>query len=124
MKTVLLADDSSLTAEIISPLIEKSGYRLITVADGAQAIDRCCEKQPDLVLMDLYMPCMDGFIAARTLREKGFTFPIVALTGSEHEEDKIKASRAGCNEYILKTLEMKEVERVLDTYLYDTEMFI
>ena len=118
MKTILLADDSSLTQEIIGPMIAKSGYRLVTVDNGEQAVNKCCEIQPDLVLMDLYMPAMDGFNATKKLREQGFTAPIVALTGSEKDADKVKAKQVGCNNYILKTLEMKEVEQIIDSYLY------
>lgn len=124
MKTVLIADDSNLTLEIVSPIIENSGYRLITVSDGKQAIDACCEQHPDLILMDLHMPNMDGFKATKFLRDKGFTLPIIAFTYSERDDDKLKAKQAGCNEFILKTMEMKEVEQVVDNYLYDVAVAI
>jgi len=123
MKTILLADDSSLTHEIVSMLIANSGFKLLTARDGKQAVAMCCEQQPDLVLMDLYMPNMDGFNATRLLRDKGFTAPIIALTSSEKAEDKLKAEQAGCNQFILKTLEMKAVELAMDSYLYEAVGF-
>ena len=117
MKTVLLTDDNVDIIELVKLVLAKSGYNLVTAKDGIEAVDICLSQTPDLVLMDLRMPNMDGFIATRTLREKGFSNPIVILTASESEEDRKQAEAAGCDGYILKTMDMHGVEATLDSFL-------
>jgi len=119
MKTVLLTDDNEDMVELVQLILKNSGYKLITAGDGVEAVNTCLEKTPDLVLMDLNMPNMNGFDATKTLREKGFSNPIVVLTASESEDDRRKAEEAGCNDYILKTMEMKGVEETIDRYLVE-----
>ena len=118
MKTVLLTDDNPDIIELVQLILANSGYKLVVANDGVEAVNICLSQVPDLVLMDLKMPNMDGFAATRTLREKGFSNPIVVLTASESPEDKKAAEQAGCDAYILKTLEMKEVEDTLDRFLH------
>lgn len=116
-KTVLLTDDNPDIIELVQLVLGNSGYRMITATDGKQAVDVCLKEKPDLVLMDLNMPKMNGFDATKLLRQKGFESPIVVLTASESEQDRQKAKDVGCNDYILKTMEMRDVERVLDRFL-------
>ncbi|MBI2994936.1 MAG: response regulator [Gammaproteobacteria bacterium] len=116
-KTVLLTDDNPDIIELVQLVLGKSGYRLLTANDGRQAIEICLKENPDLVLMDLNMPHVNGFDATRRLREQGFRSPIIVLTGSESDDDRRKAKDAGCDDYILKTMEMRDVERVVDRFL-------
>ena len=118
MKTVLLTDDNPDIVELVQLVLANSGYNLVIANDGIEAVNICLSQTPDLVLMDLKMPNMDGFSATRELREKGFPNPIVILTSSESDADRQKAEQAGCDAYILKTLEMKEVESTLDRFLH------
>lgn len=117
MKTVLLTDDNPDIVELVQLVLANAGYRLLTAADGRQAVDLCLKESPDLVLMDLNMPTMNGFDATRQLRKQGFAKPIIVLTASTSEDDRLKAAEAGCNDYILKTLEMRDVERIIDHHL-------
>lgn len=117
MKTVLLADDNESIVELIKLVLAQAGYNLIIASDGKQAVQMCLEQTPDLVFMDIKMPNMDGFAATRILRDKGFKNPIVVLTSSESEEDRKRAEHVGCNDYILKTMDMNGVEETLDRYL-------
>lgn len=119
MKTVLLTDDDEDIVELVKLVLANSGYRLDTAADGAQAVARCLSDPPDLVLMDLNMPTLNGFEATEELRVKGFSKPIVILTASESEVDRKRAKDVGCDAYILKTLNMDDVEKVIDRYLLD-----
>ena len=121
MKTILYADDNQDMIDLIQLILKDSAYKLITSNGGIEAVKTCLEETPDLVLMDLNMPDMNGFDATRVLRDKGFSNPIVVLTGSESEDDRKKAQEVGCNEYILKTLEMEDVEKTIDRYLYETD---
>lgn len=117
MKTVLLTDDNEDMMELVKLVLADSGYELLTATDGEEAVRLCLQYKPDLVLMDIRMPKMDGFTATRTLRSEGFRNPVVILTGSDKQEDRDKAEEAGCNDYILKTMDMKEVSDVLNRYL-------
>ena len=119
MKTVLLTDDNQDMIELVLLVLQNAGYRLITANDGIEAVNTCLEQSPDLVLMDLNMPNMNGFDATKTLRDKGLSNPIVILTASESEDNKERAEEAGCNGYILKTMDMKDVEETIDHYLVD-----
>ena len=120
MKTVLLTDDNADIVELVQLVLANSGYSMITAVDGEAAVQLGLEQKPDLILMDLKMPKMNGIDATRALRAKGFDKPIVVLTASESEEDKRNAMAAGCNGYILKTLDMDGVEQILDHYLTET----
>lgn len=119
MKTVLLTDDNEDIVEIVKLVLANSGYNLIFAGDGIEAVDICLSQTPDLVLMDLRMPKMNGFDATKILREKGFSNPIVVLTASETDEDRQKAEEVGCNGYILKTLDMQGVESMIDSFLQE-----
>lgn len=116
-KSVLLTDDNPDIIELVQLVLGKSGYRLLTATDGEAAVSVCLKENPDLVLMDLNMPHVNGFEATRRLRQQGFRNPILVLTGSESEDDRRKAREAGCDDYILKTLEMRDVERAIDRFL-------
>ncbi len=117
MKTVLYVDDSEDMLEIVKLVLANSGYQILTASSGAEAIEICSNEQPDLILMDLNMPDIDGFATTQQLRSNGYHNPIVVLTASENEEDKVKAQAIGCTDYILKTLDMSDVEGVIDRYI-------
>lgn len=117
MQSVLYADDNDEMIELVKLRLENSEYKLLTAGNGDDAIEVCLEKQPDLVLMDINMPGLDGFAATRQLRDKGFQAPIIVLTGSEEEDDRKQAMAAGCTDYVLKTLDMDNVEDIIDHYI-------
>jgi len=77
----------------------------------------CLEKTPDLVLMDINMPGMNGFEVTKKLRSSGFNNPIVVLTASESDDDRKQAKAAGCTDYILKTVDMRNVRSIIDQYI-------
>ena len=117
MKTVLYVDDNDEIIEIVNIVLSKSSYNLITENNSQNAIQVCLEKKPDLVLMDINMPGLDGFEISKQLREKGFKNPIIILTASESAADKQKAKSAGCTDYILKTVDMQNVGQIIDRYI-------
>jgi len=123
MKKILYVDDSEDMLDIIKVVLGNSGYQILTATSGAEAMDICSNEEPDLILMDLHMPDLDGFATTRQLRSNGYRNPIVVLTASENEEDKMKAKAAGCTDYILKTLDMSDVEGVIDRYIADVGGF-
>ena len=117
MKKVLYVEDNPEMIEIVEIVLKNSGYHLLTTQNSDEVMTLCREEQPDLVLMDLNMPSLDGFETTRQLRQAGFDRPIVVLTASESEEDRNKARRVGCDDYVLKTLDMADLEKTIDSYI-------
>ena len=119
MKTILLTEDNEDIIELVKLVLGKSGYQVDTAMNGVQAVARCLSNPPDLVLMDINMPEKGGFDAVKELRAKGFKNPIVMLTASESAEDRKRAKEVGCDAFVLKTLNMDDLEKVIDHYLVD-----
>lgn len=117
MKTVLYADDNQEIVDIVKLTVERAGYQLLTARDGLEAVEICQEHNPDMVLMDINMPGLDGFSAVRQLREDGFNNPVIVLTASESRLDRDEAYAAGCDDFVLKTIDMGEVETIVSRYL-------
>ena len=117
MNTILLTDDDPELVELVKLKLTDSDYRLIIARDGQEAVQTALELSPDLILMDIYMPNMNGFDAIKTLRSKRFTNPIIILTSSDSEEDRKTADELGCNGYILKTRDLTNVRSMINMTL-------
>lgn len=117
MKKVLYIDDNREMIEIVEIVLANSGYKLLTTDKSDEAVELCEKENPDLVIMDLNMPSVNGFEVTRQLRQQGFSNPIVVLTASESEVDRKKAVAAGCDDYILKTLDMRDLEKTIDLHI-------
>lgn len=113
LATVLIAEDHEDSRDALRTLLEAFGYRVHVAANGREAIERALATQPDLILMDIMMPEVDGFQATRTLRATpGFRqVPIVAVTAMEGARDQVTA--AGCDDMVTKPLDVRVfLERV------------
>lgn len=111
--TVLIAEDHEDSRDALRTLLEAFGYRVHVATNGREAIERALATQPDLILMDIMMPEVDGFQATRTLRATpGFRqVPIVAVTAMEGARDQVMA--AGCDDMVTKPLDVRVfLERV------------
>jgi len=119
MKKILVADDKASSRELVRTVLEHCGYEVIEAADGAEALIEARATRPDLILLDLQMPALDGFGVIEKLRsESGFVAtPIVALTASAMHGDRERALAAGFSGYISKPIRLtnlrNEVERLL-----------
>ena len=103
-KHVLLIDDSSENRMIVDRFLERAGAIVTTAPDGSEGIRKTLEEHPDVVLMDIQMPIVDGYAATKEIREKGYKGPIIALTAHALKEDRERAMRAGCDGYLTKPL--------------------
>lgn len=118
-KKVLVADDKATSRELVRTVLEKAGYELYEAASGADAVRTAKEVKPDLVILDLHMPELDGFAVFEELRrEVAFTeLPILALTASAMQGDRERALAIGFTGYITKPIRLgdlrNEVARLL-----------
>lgn len=101
-KRVLVVDDGKSAAEILAMFFRMEGMEVELAFDGAEALEKLEGFTPDLILMDLGMPNIDGWEAARLMRERGVSSVIVALSGWGREEDKLKTAAAGFNDHLVK----------------------
>ncbi|MCI5142777.1 MAG: DNA-binding response regulator [Candidatus Electrothrix sp. ATG1] len=117
--TVLIVDDDPFGIVQLQTLLQDSGYELITATDGASAIDLVRNQMPDIILLDIVMPKMDGYETCRQLKEnKRFAeIPIIFLSGLHSTEEKLNAFEAGGVDYITKPFSAKEVLIRLKTHL-------
>jgi DNA-binding NarL/FixJ family response regulator len=114
MTRILIADDHALFRESLKALVEARGYTVVgEAADGAQAVDLAIALRPELILLDLRMPNLDGLAATAQLRLHVPDARIVILTASEDEADLLQAVRAGAQGYLLKNLEAETFFQLL-----------
>lgn len=104
MKTILIVEDTELNIDLLTQLLEDD-YNLIIARDGAQGVELAIEKKPDLILMDISLPVMDGYTAARTIRETQPDVPIIGLSAHAMQGDADRAKEAGCNDYLTKPVD-------------------
>ena len=105
-KTVLIADDEERMRRVIADYLSIKGYKTLEAADGAQTLSVFYEFAPDLVLLDVMMPEMDGFTVCRRIRETS-KVPIIMLTARGQEEDELQGFSLGVDEYITKPFSLK-----------------
>ena len=108
-KTVLIVEDEQNIVDILSFNLEREGYDTLEAYDGNTGLQLTLEQNPDLVLLDLMLPGMDGFGWARRIRETGSAVPILMLTAREEEADKVLGLELGADDYITKPFGMREL---------------
>ena len=119
-KKILLVDDSTTTLMMEEMILKKSTtYECITAKDGLDAIARAVEESPDLVLMDVVMPRMNGFEACKRMRlESSLRETPIILVTTRGEEEYVEAGyQSGCNDYITKPINSRELVTLLHSYI-------
>ncbi len=106
-RLVLLVEDEPINREVVSGLLESAGLRVVQAADGLQAVGLATTLRPDLVLMDMQMPGLDGVAATRRIRQQpgGARLPIIALTANAYAEDRAACAAAGMDDFLSKPVE-------------------
>ncbi|NLJ86978.1 MAG: response regulator transcription factor [Firmicutes bacterium] len=106
--TVLIADDDPNVLELLSLYLTKEGYQVMTASDGAEALTLTQETDPDLLILDVMMPRVDGWEVCRTVREESFV-PIIMLTAKGEDYDRILGLELGADDYVVKPFNPVEV---------------
>ena len=117
--TVLVVEDDRNIAELLQLYLEKEGYAVTIAGDGGQGMAKFRAIQPDLVLLDVMMPVMDGWAVCNAIRAESQT-PIIMLTAKGETSDKVQGLKAGADDYITKPFEMREVLARIEAVLRRT----
>jgi len=123
MAKILLVEDNEMNRDVLSRLLKRRGYEMFFAEDGESAIQLAVELCPDLILMDISLPKMDGNEATRQLRAMG-TFaelPIIALTAHAMASDRDRAMAAGCSDYETKPVDFPRLLEKIDRHLKKAE---
>ncbi len=107
-KMILVVDDEPRYLSLVEINLETAGYGVITAMNGQQAVDAVAEHKPDIVLLDVMMPVMDGFTACERIREFS-SIPIIILTAKGEERDRVRGLDAGADDYIVKPFSAQEL---------------
>ena len=106
--SVLIVEDDPNIRELLQMYLEKDGYAVTLACDGGQGLDKFRAIKPDLVLLDVMMPVMDGWAVCKAIRQEGKT-PVIMLTAKGETDDKVQGLKAGADDYVTKPFEMKEL---------------
>lgn len=119
MSTILVVEDNELNLDMLARRLRRSGFEVLMAVDGLQGVAVATAKLPDLILMDLRLPVMDGWEAARRLRAAPATraIPIIALTAHAIAGDRERALEAGCNDYEAKPVDYPRLLAKMQTLL-------
>jgi CheY-like chemotaxis protein len=120
MAKILLIEDNEMNRDMLSRRLTRRGYEVTIAIDGRQGVDMAASDKPDLILMDMSLPIMDGWDATRHLKAQPKTqaIPVIALTAHAMASDREKAMEAGCDDYDTKPVELprllEKIERLLN----------
>ncbi|MCA0456032.1 MAG: response regulator [Chloroflexi bacterium] len=119
MATILIVEDNEMNLDMLSRRLEKRGHKIMIATDGAAGVEQAQSNMPDLILMDMSIPVMDGWEATRRLKSSPVTrhIPIIALTAHAVAGDREKCLAAGCDEYESKPVRFPELVAKINTIL-------
>jgi two-component system cell cycle response regulator DivK len=119
MKKLLLVEDNEMNRDMLSRRLERRGFQVLLATDGAQGIAEAEQHQPDLIIMDMSLPVLDGWESTRRLKEKPETkaIPVIALTAHAMSGEREKALAAGCNDYDTKPVDFARLLEKIESLL-------
>ena len=119
MAKILLVEDNEMSRDMLSRRLERRGYQVLIAVDGGQGVAMAQSKAPDLILMDMSLPVLDGWEVARQLKAAPETrgIPIIALTAHAMVGDRKKALEAGCDDYDTKPIEVPRLLEKIEAFL-------
>ncbi len=123
MPKILIVEDNELSRDMLSRRLRRKGYEVLVATDGQEGIAMTQRELPDLVLMDLSLPDLDGWEATRRLKKDARTqhIPVIALTAHAMSGDREKAIDAGCDEYDTKPIELRRLLSKMVRFVEDPE---
>ena len=129
-KTILVVEDDAGIRTILQDALASQGYRVETAENGTRGLELALELRPDLIILDVMLPLMDGFEICKRVRREGITSPILMLTVKDEEVDKVLGLELGADDYVTKPFSLKELSarvkallRRVDDYRDETAVF-
>ena len=122
MPKILLVEDNEMNRDMLSRRLARKGYEVVIAVDGQQGIDMARAETPDLILMDMSLPVLDGWAATRELKAAPETkaIPVIALTAHAMVGDREKAVEAGCDDFDIKPIEFPRLVEKIEALLAGT----
>ncbi len=119
MAKILLVEDNEMNRDMLSRRLERRGYEVLIAIDGEQGVAMARSESPDLILMDMSLPVIDGWEATHTLKSEMDTkqIPVIALTAHAMSTDRDKALEAGCDDYDTKPIELPRLLEKMEALL-------
>ena len=119
MAKILIVEDNELNIDLLSRRLKRSDYEVVVAINGAEACEMARSEMPDLILMDMQLPVMDGWEATRVIKadEQTRGIPVIALTADAMPGDREKAIEAGCNEYESKPIDFRKLLDKMEQFL-------
>jgi CheY-like chemotaxis protein len=119
MPRILLVEDNEMNRDMLSRRLQRKGYTVLIAVDGEQGLATAYSEMPDLILMDISLPFIDGYEVTRRLKANPRTrhIPVIALTAHALLTDRDKALRAGCNDYDTKPVDFARLTEKIETLL-------
>ncbi|MBL1210520.1 response regulator [Geminocystis sp. GBBB08] len=119
MYRILLVEDNEMNRDMLSRRLKRKGYEITLAVDGGEGVEKAIAEKPDLILMDMSLPVLDGWAATQQLKQKEETksIPIIALTAHAMAGDYQKAIEAGCDDYDTKPVEISRLLGKIETLL-------
>ena len=116
---ILYVEDNTDNVYMLTRRLKKKGFEVLVAEDGQQGVEMALSELPDLILMDLSLPIMDGWEATKNIKadENGKNIPIIALSAHAMEEHKKSAMEAGCNDYDTKPVDLKRLMSKISQFL-------
>lgn len=111
MTKILIVEDNDMNLDMLSRRLQRKGYEIIAARDGQTGVETAKTEQPDLILMDMSLPVLDGWSATRALKSDPATaaIPVIALTAHAMEADRQKAMEAGCDDFGTKPIDLPDL---------------
>jgi DNA-binding response OmpR family regulator len=114
-QTILVVDDQSSVRQLVQDYLTEQGFRVVTATDGQNAIYAARHEQPDLILLDIMMPRMDGYQFLRQFRQERQT-PVIIITAREEETDAVLGLDLGADDYVIKPFRMRELTGFMPSF--------
>jgi two-component system cell cycle response regulator DivK len=123
MPRILLVEDNEMNRDMLSRRLQRKGYVVLIAHDGEQGLAKACSEIPDLILMDISLPFIDGYEVTRRLKANPRTrhIPVIALTAHALLTDRDKALKAGCNDYDTKPVDFGRLTEKIENLLVNEE---
>jgi two-component system cell cycle response regulator DivK len=119
MAKILIVEDNEMNRDMLSRRLERRGFVIVMAVDGQQGVEMARSEKPDLILMDMSLPVMDGWTATRAIKDDAelAKIPVIALTAHAMEGDREKAMAAGCDDYDTKPIELPRLLEKIGKFL-------